>query len=177
MNYNRPQISIEEQNLSDYYANRFDFLMISTFIISLIGVIFFYVLNKMQLYTITGSSLPEWVFDHSGTDGNWRIVFVVIFIGGQLLNYIGKSPKGIKFGSRRSPALSSNTSGVLIAISTFTFIFLISLPIFYLGGAKDSIYSIVLVTSCALSVALTKSLLTRKDIHRFSLHADLCFIR
>ena len=158
MNYDKPlDPEAKERERINYYAKRFDFLMISTIIIFAVGVIIFSVLESKHLYDVTGSTLPVWFFDHEGTDGIWWKVSIGIFIFGLILNYIGKSPGGINFGIKKSPALSSKTSGRIIAMSITTFILLISLPIFYLGGAKDSIYSIVLVTSCALSVALTKS--------------------
>lgn len=157
MNYNRPQISIEERDLIRYYAIRFDFLMIGTLFISLIGISNLILLNSLHLYKITGSTLPDWVFDHSGTEGTWQYYFIAIFIVGQFLNYIGRSSDEIKIGNTPIWTPSNEKSGVLLAINTFIFISLISLPIFYLGGAKDSIYSIVLVTACALSVVFAKS--------------------
>lgn len=85
------------------------------------------------------------------------IVEAILYILILGLSYFGGLDQDFDAGDFTIMSPSQNRSLAFLFISTLLFLLLISIPIFFFGGAINSIFSTMLVTMCGLTVIVTDS--------------------
>ncbi len=158
------KISIPEE-IRDipYYKRRFDLIFGASLLFIVFCIPYILFLLNYEIISIVKSNpiYPGWVSKLSSQPllfsitiiGSLVVVYLIIIF----FNHLGSRDTPIYIAGTNFFNPSPNKSLTILVISTFLFILLVSIPLFSLGGAKESCFGSLLVTICTLTVIITKS--------------------
>ena len=127
-------------NQREIYRRKSDVIFFCAFFVGAYLGIYFWVGNSTFVPSVNLITIVVWE----------TICFIAILI----FSHLAKEPVDIGFG----PIPRSEKSVlVLLVVTTILFIVLLSIPIFFLGGIRDSCLTTMLASMCGITLILTES--------------------
>lgn len=141
-----------------YYAERFDLIWVASSFILVSCIVYFILLFAFDVIKV---DIPNW-FKSISTEAHWYGVsmaatLVIIYLMISLTSHLGSRDRPITVADDTIFVPTPKKSLYSLILATFLFILMVSLPIAFLGGSRDSCFGTILITICSLIVIIAKS--------------------
>ena len=134
---------------------RYQFLTLSTSLLSILSIVIVNLCFGLKVIEPNWTTIPNWIkYIIQPLHLKINIILVFFALATFILSSVGSSYKDSKLRSLSSIKVSEKVSIALLFISTFAFMLLIIAPIGLMGGGRNSIFSVWLVTLASLTVII-----------------------